>query len=333
MRILIATVQVPFVFGGAEIHAQNLKNAFIEYGHEAEIISIPFKWYPPDRIPEHILACRLLDIEESCGTPIDLVVGLKFPAYYMKHSNKVLWVLHQHRTAYDLWDTDYCDLKHFPNGTQIRDVIVNSDNKFLREAKKIFANSRNVSNRLKRFNDINAKPLYHPPQDADKFYCSDFENYIFYPSRLTDIKRQHLAISAMCYVNSDVKLLIAGMPDNVEYEKRLKRLIKENNLKNKVKLLGGISQKEKLDLYANALGVVFVPVDEDYGYITLEGFLARKPVLTIADSGGPLEFVEDNVTGYVAEPSPQFLGEAIDNLFANKTKVSYVGKGFTLGKK
>ena len=44
MRILIATVQVPFIRGGAEIHAEGLRDALRNAGHEAEILAIPFKW-------------------------------------------------------------------------------------------------------------------------------------------------------------------------------------------------------------------------------------------------------------------------------------------------
>ena len=32
--------------------------------------------------------------------------------------------------------------------------------------------------------------------------------------------------------------------------------------------------------------MVFAPFDEDYGYVTLEAFEARKPVVTASDSGG-----------------------------------------------
>ena len=110
MRVVIATVQVPFVRGGAEILADQLLNALRSEGHEAEIVAVPFKWYPAERILDHMLACRLLDVTESTGTPIDRLIGLKFPAYFMPHPHKVLWLLHQHRTAYDLWDHPLSDL-------------------------------------------------------------------------------------------------------------------------------------------------------------------------------------------------------------------------------
>ncbi len=77
-------------------------------------------------------------------------------------------------------------------------------------------------------------------------------------------------------------------------------------------------KKKKRDLYARCLGVLFPPVDEDYGYITLEAMLARKPVITCADSGGPLEFVVDRQTGIVAEPNPESLANAMDDLWDHR---------------
>ena len=97
MRVVIATAQVPFIRGGAEILADGLKHALRTHGHEVEIVAIPFKWYPPERILEQVLACRLLDLTESAGNSVDLFLGLKFPAYLIPHPNKVLWIVHQHR--------------------------------------------------------------------------------------------------------------------------------------------------------------------------------------------------------------------------------------------
>src|ERR671923_1003030 len=166
MRIVIATVQVPFIRGGAEILAEGLRDALQAEGHEAEIAAIPFKWYPPERILDHILACRLLDITESTGMTVDRVIGLKFPAYFIPHPNKVLWILHQHRTAYDLWDHTLGDLIHFPNGVQIRETIRQADKRLLPEAQKIFTIAANVSRRLKTYCGIDSTPLYNPPQHA-----------------------------------------------------------------------------------------------------------------------------------------------------------------------
>ena len=101
MRILIATTQVPFIRGGAEAHAEGLRDALLREGHEAEIVAVPFKWYPAEKILDHMLACRLLDLTEVAGTPVDLLIGLKFPAYLIPHPNKVVWLVHQMRQVYD----------------------------------------------------------------------------------------------------------------------------------------------------------------------------------------------------------------------------------------
>ena len=169
MRVAVATVQIPFVRGGAEMLAENLCTALTEAGHEAEIVTIPFKWYPPAAIPQQMLACRLLDLTESMGTSIDRVIGLKFPAYLIPHPAKVQWILHQHRGAYDLWDRQWGDLYGAPGGAEARDAIHTADTRLIGQARRVFAISRNVAARLRQFNGIDAEPLYHPPPLAGRY--------------------------------------------------------------------------------------------------------------------------------------------------------------------
>jgi glycosyltransferase involved in cell wall biosynthesis len=317
MNILIATVQVPYVFGGAEVHAEQLCTALKTAGHQCEIATVPFKWYPPERILDHILACRLLDLTESCGVGIDRVIGLKFPAYLIPHPNKVLWVLHQYRAAYDLWDHPLGDLVHAPNGASVRDAIAAADRQWIPEAKAVFANSRNVAERLKRYCDIGSQPLYHPPQNADRFYCDEDGGYFFYPSRLTKLKRQSLVLQALALTQNPVKVRFSGSAENPAFGKELTDLAHGLRVEKRVEWLGYITEEEKLYNYAHARGILFPPVDEDYGYITLEAMLSCKPLITCTDSGGPLEFVTDHETGLVAEPSPSALSAAMDLLWEN----------------
>ena len=326
MKTVIATVMVPFIRGGAEFHATNLKAALENAGHQAEIVTVPFKDYPPERIPEHILACRLFDLSESFGNKIDLLIGLKFPAYYFRHPNKVLWILHQHRQAYELWGTEYTNLHHSSQGVQVREAIIKADNFYLKEAKKIFTNSQNVSNRLYNFNQVHSTPLYHPPPGKNRFYCHSYENFIFYPSRLNNIKRQHLAIEAMRFVNNQVSLYLAGDADNPAYLNHLKTLIQKHKISDRIKLLNFISEEEKQELYSRCRAVLFIPYDEDYGYITLEAFYSRKAVITCRDSGGPLEFVENGETGYNCVPEPQKLASAIDALAGSEELARKMGQ-------
>ena len=294
MKIAITTVQIPFITGGAELLTQNLKDALIKSGHEAEIVSIPFIDSPLSRIEEHIIASRLLDIDYSWAGKIDLCIGMKFPAYFIPHSNKVLWVMHQHRQAYDLFNTDYSNLKNDANGNKLKNIVYNADNLYMPEAKRIYTIADNVSKRMKKYNGIESTPLYHPCPDMDKFYCAEYEDYILMPSRINVTKRQQLAIEAMCKSNSNIKLYIVGKADNEVVKNNLLSFIRERKLENRIRYFDYVTQEEKFKLYANAKAVLFIPLDEDYGYITLEAMASSKAVITAKDSGGPLEFVIDN---------------------------------------
>ncbi len=318
LRIVIATVQVPFVRGGAEVHAEGLANALNRAGHRAEIVAIPFKWYPPERIPEQMLACRLLDLTESSGRPIDRLIGLRFPAYLIPHPHKILWILHQHRTAYDLWDTPLNDLKPFANGLAIRDAIHCADGRHLPEAKAIYTNSHNVSRRLKTFCGLDSTPLYHPPPNAEAFYSAEAEDYVFFPSRINRTKRQHLVLEALAATEEPVVLRIAGVSDDEGYGRELKTTAERLALGDRLQWLGEISEEEKRHQYAHSLGVVYPPVDEDLGYVTLEAMLAAKPVVTCVDSGGPLEFIADHHSGMVVAPEPRALAAALDTLWRQR---------------
>ncbi len=322
-RILIATVQTPFTTGGAEIHANNLCRELNARGFEAEIVRIPFKWYPPKEIVKSILACRLLDLTESTGIRVDRLIGLRFPAYLIPHPNKVIWLLHQHRTAYELWGTPYCDLVHYPDGERVRNIIIHADTNLMPEARRIFCNSANVARRLKNFNGLAGVPLYHPPNDFEKLYTGSPGDYIFYPSRLDPLKRQDMLIRAMAQTRSPVRAVIAGRgPDKEE----LKKLLKELGVSRKVEIVGFISEEEKRQYYAGALGVCYIPYNEDYGYVTLEAFLSRKPLVTTTDSGGPLEFVEHGVNGRVSAPDPENLAREIDYLYEERSDSTEMGE-------
>jgi len=97
LRVLIVTVQIPFVRGGAENLAEGLQDAFVAAGHQSEIVALPFKWYPPGKILDQMLASRLIDLSEFSGERVDAIIGLKFPAYLAPHPQKKIWLLHQHR--------------------------------------------------------------------------------------------------------------------------------------------------------------------------------------------------------------------------------------------
>jgi glycosyltransferase involved in cell wall biosynthesis len=326
MRVAVLTVQIPFISGGAELLAGGLLRALRSAGHEADIVAVPFKHYPPERIVDHMLVCRLLDLTESFGNPIDRVIGLKFPAYLAPHPAKVLWILHQHRSAYELWDhPEAGDLRNAPNGRLIRNTIRQADENLMRESRAVFTISQNVSRRLLHGCGVQSKALYNPPAGAESFYCAAAGEYFLYPSRLNPLKRQTLILEALALTRQPVRVVFAGPSDHPQLQEECHRLVREFGLDGRVQFLGQVSETEKVKLYAEALGVLFTPLDEDYGYVTLEAMLARKPVLTCTDSGGPLEFVEDRATGLIVEPSPEAIADGMDALWADRARAATWG--------
>jgi len=308
-NILICTTQVPFTRGGAESHVEGLRRALVAAGYRAEVVALPFKWYPPAEIMRAAMAWRLLDLSAANGQPVDLVIGMKFPAYLVAHQRKVLWILHQHRSAYNLWGTQFDDLSTFPEGARIREWIKHCDETFIPEAKRVFANSRVVADRLEQYNGISSEVLYHPPPLAGRLQTGDGGDYVFYPSRLEPQKRQELLIEAMKLVRTPVKVILAGSSgDAARYES----LISQNGVRDRVSLRGFVTDEEMIELYQNALGVCYLPFDEDYGYVTLEGMLAGKPVMVPRDAGGAAEFIEDQSEGFVVEPEPWARAAAIN---------------------
>ncbi|OHD14695.1 MAG: glycosyltransferase [Spirochaetes bacterium GWD1_27_9] len=324
MRIAIAIVQVPFMSGGAEIHANLLRNELKKRGHQAEIVWFPFKWYPTESLVNSMIMARMFDLSESNGEKIDMVIGMKFPAFYVKHENKVLWILHQYRQVYDFWGTMYGD-QNSPDGEFIKNTVIKNDNLYIPEAKRIFTNSKNTANRLKKYNDIDGIALYHPPQNYEKLCCRGYENFVFYPSRIEEVKRQRILVESAKYIKNDIKVYIAGIGPEKEMN-YLKNMIKENNLEDKVKLLGFISEEEKIDYYARSLAIYFGAYDEDYGYITLESFFSKKPIIVHTDAGGPLEFVEDGKNGFVTPPDAKLVAQKIDWFYENKDTAIKMGE-------
>ena len=100
-KVAICAAQVPFVRGGAELLSEELKKELIIRGFNAEIIQLPYKWYPKEQILNSALAWKFIDLTESNGEKIDLVIPTKFPSYVVQHHNKVTWLVHQLRQIYD----------------------------------------------------------------------------------------------------------------------------------------------------------------------------------------------------------------------------------------
>jgi glycosyltransferase involved in cell wall biosynthesis len=306
--IVVCEAQVPFVRGGAERHVSGLIEELRRHGYRVEKVSIPFKPYPKPELLASAAAWRLLDLTEANYEPIDLVIATKFPTYFVRHPNKVTWLFHQYRAIYDLCGTPYSEFGHTEADVNLRGRLIDLDTEVLAESKRLFSNARNTAARLARYNGLSAEPLYHPPPLAGRLKSGRFDDYVLSVGRLELTKRVDLIVRAVALTDKCVRLVIVG---DGSQRPQLEALVSTLGVGDRVTLVGDIGDDEVVDLYANALAVVFPPFDEDYGYVTLEGFLSRKPVITTSDAGGPLEFVEDGVTGLVVEPAAEALAAAI----------------------
>jgi glycosyltransferase involved in cell wall biosynthesis len=283
--------------------ADDLVSALRARGHETELVTMPFKWYPGTRVLDQAFLWRLADLTESDGVPIDRVIATKFPAYCVRHPNKVAWVLHQFRQAYDYDGTELGQFSDSPEDRATRRAVERLDAVALGEARRVFATSRNVADRLKRFNGIDAELLPHPPQTLD-YRTAEPEGFVLSVNRLDRAKRIDLLIEAAKREPS-LRVVIAGDgPDRP----RLEQLA--SSLNGQVTFAGRVDDATLADLYARCLAVYYAPVDEDFGMVPYEAFLSGKPVVTTTDAGGPLEVVHDRETGVVVAPDPAEIARA-----------------------
>ncbi len=320
--VVVCEARVPFVHGGAETHVRELARELTARGYLTELVSIPFKWYPKEEILPHAAAWRLIDLSESNGRPIDLVIASKFPTYFVRHPNKVVWLIHQYRAAYELCGTPFSDFGHNEQDVGLRDTLIRLDTEMLGECRRLFANARNTASRVTKFNGLPAEPLYHPPRLASRLVSGPYGDYVLSVGRLESVKRVDLLVAAMARVKPPIRLVVAG--DGTQRQ-NIERLASESGVSDRVDLLGSVDDDSLVDLYGGALAVAYPPYDEDFGYVTLEAFLARRPVITATDSGGPNEFVVDGVNGFVCEPDAAPFADAINRLAVDRRRAASLG--------
>jgi glycosyltransferase involved in cell wall biosynthesis len=321
MRIAVCRPQVPFAYGGAEIFTDRLTAELRARGHEADVVSVPYKWYPGARVLTQAFLWRLLDLEEADGQRIDLVVATKFPSYLVRHAEKRVWLVHQFRQAYELDGTSLGQFGDSPEERATRRKVQALDHVALGEASRLFAISQNVANRVEASTGLTAEVLPHPPQALD-YRCESYGDFVLSVNRLDRAKRIDLLIEAAARDGS-LEIVIAGEgPDR----QRLEQLAHERGLDGRARFTGRVPDDELADLYARCLAVFYAPVDEDYGMVPLEAFLSEKPVLTTTDAGGPLEVVSDRSTGLVVTPEAEEVARALGWLREHRDEAASYGR-------
>ncbi|KHJ48705.1 hypothetical protein D918_01007 [Trichuris suis] len=145
------------------------------------------------------------------------------------------------------------------------------------------------------------------------------------------------------WLNNDLQdsihLVIAGgydpeLAENVEHFQELKQLSSDLMLTESVTFVRSPSEDVKLALLSNCTALLYTPVEEHFGIVPLEAMCCKVPVIACR-SGGPLETILDNETGFLVDPEPTAFASAMRKFVDDKSlrsKLGEAGRLWTLGK-
>lgn len=308
-RIAVVTSSPPNVEGGHLVIARALTQALNEHGHQADMVVTPS--YPFGRQAREYWDTWRTNVRTRDGQAIDHVISTRYPSYAVRHPSHVCWLNHTMREYYDLWEQFSARLSAQGRiKERVRKQLIHAADShfFYWHVKRMYAQSKTIQARLRRWNRTSSTVLY-PPAPPRAYRCDSFEPFLFVVSRLAPLKRIDLILNALATPAAQgVRCVIAG---EGEQEALLRALAKRLQLEDRVSFVGRISDAALVDYLARCRAVAFVPLQEDYGFVTAEAFASGKPVITTIDSGGPAELVCDGVNGRVVAPTAAALGEVI----------------------
>jgi len=151
-------------------------------------------------------------------------------------------------------------------------------------------------------------------------YHHDTEIILFSVSRLSKEKNLDFLLNGIKYIaeNTSVsfKTLIAG---NGPERDNIIDFIKQNNLENKVILLGAVPPAEIAKYFLLADLFVFASKSETQGMVLLEAMAGKTPVVAVR-SGGIDDVIENGLNGFKTEDNVSLWAEKIISLMVNKDK-------------
>jgi glycosyltransferase involved in cell wall biosynthesis len=300
--LAVVTSSPPGVEGGHLVIARALVAAAQAAGHNAHVVITPD--YGFGRFASSYAANWRTDVSVEIGRPVDQVISLRYPSYAVRHPAHICWLNHTIREYYDLWPRFSGSISARARlKERVRKALIHTADQWLlrRNVMKVFAQSHTIERRLVAGLGLHTDVLY-PPPPLRAYRCDGYGDYIFAVSRLAPLKRVDLLVRALAEPAArHVRAVIAG-----EGEERatLNALAATLGVSGRVSFAGRISDDALVGHLARCRAVFFAPFDEDYGFVTVEAFASRKPVVTCDDSGGPAELVRNGETGVICEPAP-----------------------------
>ena len=310
--IAVVTSSPPDVEGGHLVIARALVQAMRESGHDAHLRITPDFGF--GRLTKTYLATAKIDVSRIGGRGVDQVISLRYPSFAVRHRAHVCWFNHTMREYYDLWPRFAASISwrnRIKEGIR-RSILHTVDRHLLKQhVTRVVAQSRTIQRRLDGDFGIRTEVVYPPPPQR-AYRCEEYGDFIFAISRLTPLKRIELLVRALAEPAArHVRAVIAGEGDERD---ALVALACELQVAGRVAFLGRVDEPTLLDHLARCRAVCFTPIDEDYGFVTVEAFASGKPVVTCRDSGGPAELVVDGDTGLMCDPTAPSLAGALARL-------------------
>lgn len=298
--------------GGAEQLFQGLLEGVRAIGCTAELIYIPADEPSFEAILNNHARCSTLDLSR-----FDVVVSTKAPTYAIRHPAHVIYLVHTVRVFDDMFEDQFIapTLENF----QERATLHALEFEPLLHAKSRLSIGKEIADRLYRWRGMHADVL-HPPLASNSFRQGPTGDYFFLPGRLHRWKRVDLVIKAVRASSYPLKLKIAGAGEG---EAELKQIAEDDP---RIEFLGRIDEEQLVNLYAGALAVPFMPLREDFGYITLEAFASGKPVVTCTDSGEPTRLVQHGYNGLICQPDPLAVMQALETLYSDRDFAAEMGR-------
>ncbi len=320
--IAVVTSSPPMAEGGHLVIARELTRALREAGHDAHIVVTPQNRFGHQA--SAYVATWLTDLTSSEGRPIDQVISLRYPSYAVRHRRHVCWLNHTMREYYDLWDSFSATLSGKGRlKERVRKTFIHAADRYLLgRLSKLFVQSKTVQQRIAVWQSVNATVLYPPAPQRD-YRSEGYGPAFLFVSRLTRLKRADLLIRALATPAANaVRLVLAG-----EGEERaaLETLAAGLGVSDRITFPGRLTDAQLVDALATCRAVCFPPLQEDYGFVTVEAFASRRAVITCRDSGGPAELVRDGVSGFVVDPSPEAIGRAMRRLLDDPALAAKMG--------